>query len=255
MALKLTATKLLSGALLCGAAVLLVLGVGETTPQPPARYQAITPAKNFPPAHLIGSDGAVHALKDFTGKVLIVNFWATWCAPCVKELPALDRLARALPENRFVLLLVGEGNKSRSKETARLRELNIASAFYYSDPGSELRRALGVRGLPTTFIAGKKGLFTAKFEGSLRWDSPEIKNWLQAVSRSARVPDLQPDSALSSASANLVISPRRTEPQIHKKVRSPSTAPALNTVTNPSGLARPPMTNALNAGRARTVRP
>lgn len=177
MALKLTAPKLL---LLCAVAALLNLSGCKVLPQRPDRYQAIKPAKAFPPALLIAADGRKQTLKDFAGKVLIVNFWATWCAPCIKELPELDQLAKKLPEDRFALILVGEDIDSRSKEEARLRKLKIRRAPSYSDPGNTLRKALGVRGLPTTLVAGGNGRFAAKFEGPVAWNSQTMQNWLDA---------------------------------------------------------------------------
>ena len=126
-------------------------------------------------------DGAPAMLSDWRGKVIVLNFWATWCAPCVKELPSLDRLAAALPANSHTVLAVSTDRGGPKKVPPFLKKLKTENLAPYLDAKSALGRAFGMRGLPTTYIIGKDGNVVAKLEGAAEWDSPEIVEWLKTL--------------------------------------------------------------------------
>ena len=126
-------------------------------------------------------NGEQAKLSDWHGKIVVLNFWATWCAPCVKELPALERLSEALPDETHAVLILSNDRGGAKKVPPFLKKLKIDALAPYLDNKSKLGRAFGMRGLPTTYIIGTGGTVLAKLEGAAEWDSPEIVEWLNAV--------------------------------------------------------------------------
>lgn len=110
-----------------------------------------------------------------------MNFWATWCAPCVKELPSLDRLSAALPLETHTVLIISTDRGGPKKVPPFLKKLKTENLAPYLDAKSTLGRAFGMRGLPTTYIIGKDGNVVAKLEGAAEWDSEEIVAWLKTL--------------------------------------------------------------------------
>lgn len=132
-----------------------------------------------PDAVLLDADDAEYALADNKGKWVVLNFWATWCAPCRKEMPSLDRLQAAMPEIAVVPVATGrnavEGIK-RFFEEAEIKLLPIRR-----DPQSDLSRAMRVMGLPVTVILNPEGQEVARLIGDAEWDSDSAKAVLAAL--------------------------------------------------------------------------
>lgn len=126
-------------------------------------------------------DGTAAKLSDWRGKIVVLNFWATWCAPCVKELPALDNLAGALPAETHVVLALSNDRGGAKKVPPFLKKVGVKNLAPHLDLKSALGRAFGMRGLPTTYIIDRDGQVFAKLEGAAEWDSPEIVEWLKAL--------------------------------------------------------------------------
>lgn len=119
--------------------------------------------------------GASHTLADFKGKVLVVNFWATWCAPCVKEMPTLDALQAGLGGDTFAVLAINqdrEGQKVAEPFIAKNEWKNIA--LYVEPPGRFMRDAR-LMGLPTSLLIDKQGNEVARLEGTIDWNAPEVR--------------------------------------------------------------------------------
>lgn len=118
--------------------------------------------------------GAPASPAQYAGKILLINLWATWCPPCVAEMPALDRLSALLGPEGVVVLPLSSDRGGRAQvapfyERTRLRSLSI-----WLDPRGAAARALGVRGLPTTVIVDRMGRERARLEGGAAWDQPEL---------------------------------------------------------------------------------
>ena len=118
------------------------------------------------------------SLSDYHGKWVVLNFWATWCAPCRHEMPSLDRLQVAMPE--IAVLPVATGRNAMPGIVKFFEEANIANLPILRDPKSELARSAGVLGLPVTLILNPQGEEVARLIGDAAWDSESAKAVLAA---------------------------------------------------------------------------
>lgn len=159
---------------------------GPVTPAVAAAAEKIDP-KDFiwhekpmdAPATVFKDAGDMNkSLKDFGGKVLIVNFWATWCAPCVKEMPALDRLQAKLGGKDFQVVAINQerGGARVAKPFAEKQGWKLA---LYVDPVTGFYKDAKLRGLPTSLIIGKDGKEVGRVEGEVEWDSPAVEKMVQ----------------------------------------------------------------------------
>jgi thiol-disulfide isomerase/thioredoxin len=139
--------------------------LGEFTPLDPPR-----PA---PPLAFAERGGETRELADFRGHWLLVNLWATWCAPCVREMPSLDRLQATLGE-RIRVLAISEDRKGTEVVEPFLGKLDLTAMTIYLDPAAHAQQAFGVRGLPTSFLIDPEGALQGKLEGAAEWDSPTM---------------------------------------------------------------------------------
>lgn len=133
----------------------------------------------IPEAVLLDAEDGEHSLAEYRGKWVVLNFWATWCAPCREEMPSLDRLQAAMPEIAVVPVATGRNAVAgirRFFEEAEVKTLPIRR-----DPGSELARAMSVLGLPVTVILNPEGQEVARLIGDAEWDSDSAKAILAAL--------------------------------------------------------------------------
>jgi thiol-disulfide isomerase/thioredoxin len=121
-------------------------------------------------------------LTDFGGKVLIVNFWATWCAPCVKEMPALDRLNAKLGGKDFQVIAINQ-ERNGPKIAKPFAEKQGWKLPLYLDPATGFYRDAKLGGLPTTLIVGKDGKELGRIAGEVVWDSPAVEKMVQDLIR------------------------------------------------------------------------
>lgn len=116
-------------------------------------------------------DGTPIKLSDYAGQVVFLNFWATWCGPCLAELPAMDKLNRAMAGKPFVILAVNL--RETGAQVARFVEEHPMSFAYVLDPLGVVARDYGVTGIPLTYIIGRDGTVMARAIGPREWASPE----------------------------------------------------------------------------------
>jgi len=118
-------------------------------------------------------------LDDFKGKLLILNFWATWCAPCKEEMPSLDELQSNTKFSNLKIFPINIGQEDVSKSESFFKELNIQNLEIYFDAPTTLAKKFSLRGIPTTIIFNKEGKEFARIIGSIDFNDDEFINWLK----------------------------------------------------------------------------
>jgi len=119
-------------------------------------------------------DGRTVRLKDFRGKVVVLNLWATWCAPCRKEMPTLDRLQAKLGGADFEVVALSVDFTGLDVVRRFYRDFGIRNLRPYIDPSSRVLEPLNVLGLPATLLIDRKGREIGRLVGPAEWDSPEM---------------------------------------------------------------------------------
>ncbi len=129
-------------------------------------YNDPVPAPGFV---LTDLESTTHDLTDYRGKVLVVSFWATWCAPCVRELPSLTRAADLLEDDgvSVVAVNVGEGPEDVQRFLARMP----SDLMFLVDEESKVSAVWDVRALPTAYVVDKQGRIAMRVIGGLEWDA------------------------------------------------------------------------------------
>jgi thiol-disulfide isomerase/thioredoxin len=117
--------------------------------------------------------GQEHTLSDYRGKIVVVNFWATWCAPCRKEMPSLDRLQAELGGDDFAVVTLATGRNKLPAIEAFLSEGGLTNLPILLDPKSAVARDMDVLGLPATVILNRNGQEIARLVGEAEWDNPQ----------------------------------------------------------------------------------
>lgn len=120
-------------------------------------------------------DGSSLTLESLAGRWRLVNLWATWCAPCREEMPALDRLARAYAEKPFEVVTIASGQHDPGEIERFMDETGIRQLPAYQSPDSAIARDLAVLGLPTTVLIDPDGREVARLTGSADWFSEEAQ--------------------------------------------------------------------------------
>jgi thiol-disulfide isomerase/thioredoxin len=128
---------------------------------------------------LVDIHDAPRSLREFKGKWVVVNFWATWCMPCRTEMPSLDRLQAAMPE--IAVVTVAAGPNPVPAITRFLDEAGVKSLVILRDPQQELAHQIGVLGLPVTLILSPDGAEVGRLLGGAEWDSAGARAVLAAL--------------------------------------------------------------------------
>ena len=146
-----------------------------------------SPPVAAPALALPGVDGRVRRLADYRGKVVLVNFWASWCGPCREEMPSMERLRRSLRGDPFAVLAVNVGESARV--VRRFAETAQLGSVLLLDGDGSAARAWGARALPSSFIVGPDGKIRYSHVGALDWSTPEVRRSITGLMQ--RLPSLQ----------------------------------------------------------------
>ena len=122
--------------------------------------------------------GEIIKLSKFRNKLVVLNFWATWCAPCREEMPSLDQLASNKNFKNISVIPINIGRESQSKSEIFFKEINIVNLNIYYDSSTELPNKLSLRGVPTTILVNKNGEEFARILGAVDFKNKELINWL-----------------------------------------------------------------------------
>lgn len=148
----------------------------------PLRTLTELPAKPAAPElALKDADGKLHRLSDSRGKVVLVNFWATWCPPCRSEMPSMQRAWEKLKGEQFALLAVDVG-EDEATISGFIKMLGVPLKFpIVLDRDAELVKTWPVMTLPTTFIVNAEGRIVYRAVGERAWDDPQILEKIRAL--------------------------------------------------------------------------
>ena len=139
------------------------------------QFTLIEPPRKAPFGPIRDAKGDIVDMSRYAGKVLLVNFWATWCAPCVIEMPTLDRLQAALGGKRFAVLTISVDQRGMEKVGPFFKEKGYRNLPVLLDTRRRTFQAFSGRGLPTTYLIDHRGYVIGYLEGHAEWDSPAAR--------------------------------------------------------------------------------
>ena len=118
------------------------------------------------------------SLNDFNGKLILLNFWATWCAPCKEEMPSLDLLQSNEKLDNLKIFPINVGKDNSEKSIVFFKDLKIKNLNPYFDSPTTLAKKFGLRGIPTTILFNKRGEEFARIIGSTDFNDKKFIEWL-----------------------------------------------------------------------------
>jgi thiol-disulfide isomerase/thioredoxin len=152
------------------------------------KFSPLDPPRPAPEVNFTRRDGSPLRLADFRGHWVLVNLWATWCAPCIREMPSLDQMQARLGD-RLMVLAISEDRGGAEVVDLFLERLGLKAIGIYLDPKGGVTKLLKARGLPTSFLIDDEGQIRAQLEGAADWTSPEMLATLDQYLRPKEAPD------------------------------------------------------------------
>jgi thiol-disulfide isomerase/thioredoxin len=139
----------------------------------------------LPDVAFVDGSGAERKLASFKGRIVLLNLWATWCAPCRHEMPALDRLQQALGGKDFEVVALSTDRGGLEKPRKFLAEIGVAALAPYNDASGRISSELKVIGMPTTLLLDRQGREIGRLVGPAEWDSEDAKALIDAAVKAA----------------------------------------------------------------------
>jgi thiol-disulfide isomerase/thioredoxin len=159
--------------------LLLTVAHSDALAQAPPTFSLHDAPRPLPEIRFESGDGKAMSLADFRGSVVLLNLWATWCAPCRREMPTLDRLQAALGGPDFQVAALSIDRKGLPVVREFYAELGLERLSIYVDETGAAQRALSVLGLPTTLLVDREGNEVGRLLGPAEWDDPEMVAFLR----------------------------------------------------------------------------
>jgi thiol-disulfide isomerase/thioredoxin len=147
----------------------------------PQNFSLHDAPKPIPEVTFVDESGRTSSLSDFAGKVVLLNVWATWCLPCRKEMPTLDRLEQMLagPDFEVVTLSIDRGGADTVRKF--YAEIGVQHLAVRVDSTAKAAGALGAFGLPTTILMDRQGRELGRLVGPAEWDQPDMVAFLKQI--------------------------------------------------------------------------
>jgi thiol-disulfide isomerase/thioredoxin len=148
-----------------------------------AAFVARKEPETLPEIKFQDAEGRERNLSEWRGKVVLLNLWATWCLPCRKEMPALDRLQSTLGSDQFQVVAVSVDRTGLLGAKKFLEETKTPNLSVFADPTARLASTLRAAGLPATLLIDKEGREIGRLLGPAEWDGEAAKRLIQAAIR------------------------------------------------------------------------
>ncbi|OUS27997.1 hypothetical protein A9Q98_08625 [Thalassotalea sp. 42_200_T64] len=143
-----------------------------------ASFKQVKPARYLEPVNFYNNLGAQVNFNDYKGKVILVNVWATWCGPCLRELPELDRLKDKFKDTDFVLLPISIDDEGLELVSGFYQQLDIKHLDMFIDTDKQLGKIFPVDAVPATFILNRQGKVTSYLRSYANWDDDAAFNMI-----------------------------------------------------------------------------
>jgi thiol-disulfide isomerase/thioredoxin len=154
------------------------------------RFEQVVAGQPAPGFRVTDLDGKPVTLNDYKGKVVLLNVWATWCAPCREEMPSMQRLYQAMQSNPdFAILAVSVDEPTNGQDVPKrdlekfARDLQLTFPLFHSTPDGpdDIQKIYQTTGVPESFLIGKDGVIYRRFSGSTSWDAPEFREQINRL--------------------------------------------------------------------------
>ena len=129
----------------------------------------------------VDGTGAAKTLADFKGRVVLLNVWATWCVPCRKEMPALDRLQKEFGSDKFEVVALSVDRAGLDAARKFLDSIKVSNLKLYVDPTGKMSSPLKIIGMPTTILINADGREVGRLIGDAEWDSEDAKKLITSL--------------------------------------------------------------------------
>ena len=137
-------------------------------------------AKTLPNPIILDVDDSVVEIG-YKEHFLVINFWATWCAPCKKEMPSLNNLAQNMQREDIRIITVASGRNSKEAINTFFKENNLVNLNKYRDPRGRMAMKYGVTALPTTVLINPRGMEIGRIIGDINWDTADIRKFFKKL--------------------------------------------------------------------------
>ncbi len=153
------------------------------------RFQPVGPGARAPVFEVVTLDGEPASLLDYEGKVVLLNIWATWCPPCVYEMPSMQRLYEDFEGEDFEIVAVSidaprgerDGVGRRGGDIREFAETHSLTFPILHDPEGRIQRTYQTTGVPESFVIGKDGVIYRKVSGATEWDQPQYIDFIRRL--------------------------------------------------------------------------
>jgi thiol-disulfide isomerase/thioredoxin len=147
----------------------------------PRQIDMYPASRMLPTASFIDGEGQRLDITSFRGQAVVLHFFATWCLPCRDEVPALQRLQQQFPDHAVQVVMVSLDSGGPLAVQRFFKSMHVRHLDAYFDPGGDLARAMGIKGLPSSIIVGPDGREAGRVNGAADWDAPPVTAMLAAV--------------------------------------------------------------------------